>query len=49
MVLYGKPVPALTAVKLVLAVDANQVCTQQCLLQTFDIKTMQKEDAAFKV
>lgn len=33
---------------LVDCVDANQVCTQQCLLQTFDIKTMQKEDAAFK-
>lgn len=32
-----------------LAVDQNQVCTQQCLMRTFDIKTMRKEDAAFKV
>ena len=30
-----------------LAVDQNQVCTQQCLLRTFDIKSMRKEDAAF--
>ncbi|GAB4813615.1 hypothetical protein N2152v2_000661 [Parachlorella kessleri] len=32
---------------LVDCVDPNQVCTQQCLLQTFDIKTMRKEDATF--
>jgi protein arginine N-methyltransferase 1 len=28
-------------------VDPAQVCTQPCLLQTFDIKTMKKEDACF--
>lgn len=30
-----------------LAVDPGQVCTQPCLLKTFDIKTMRKEDAMF--
>lgn len=29
------------------AVDPAQVCTQPCLLKSFDIKTMTKEDAAF--
>jgi protein arginine N-methyltransferase 1 len=28
-------------------VDANQVCSNQALVATFDIKTMKKEDAAF--
>ncbi|KFM25389.1 putative protein arginine N-methyltransferase 1, partial [Auxenochlorella protothecoides] len=32
---------------LVDCVDANQICTHACLLKTFDIKTMTKEDASF--
>ena len=31
------------------AVDQNQVCSQSCLLKSFDLKTMKKEDAAFTV
>jgi len=30
-------------------VDPSQVCTQSCLLKSFDIKTMKKEDATFDV
>lgn len=48
---YGFDMSCIGAVALaeplVDCVDQNQVCSQSCLLKSFDLKTMKKDDAAF--